>query len=269
MDPDDPLRFDAPDVNRLLSQAERAGRRTLIGFAAALAARGGGPATKAERLELARAFAATTAAADLLGRYRAVRLAERHRAADTFALDDGREWFALLSGLEAAPPNWSGAGQHETEWERFRREQEAERLKKEAEARTRQEAERAAKWSAEQRAKAEAEERRRNDPTDPFRVFEGMFGGRGGKFTWGFYDSWGPAGGTYYTPPPPKPPPPPPPPPSWAEVLGVPANADVTAIKAAYKRLALEHHPSRGGDTARMQAVNAAYDQAKRERGFQ
>lgn len=104
MDPDDPLRFDAPDVNRLLSQAERAGRRTLIGFAAALAARGGGPATKAERLELARAFAATTAAADLLGRYRAVRLAERHRAADTFALDDGREWFALLPGLPAWRP---------------------------------------------------------------------------------------------------------------------------------------------------------------------
>ncbi len=30
-------------------------------------------------------------------------------------------------------------------------------------------------------------------------------------------------------------------------------------VKAAYKKLAFEHHPDRGGDTAIMQAINAEY----------
>lgn len=30
-------------------------------------------------------------------------------------------------------------------------------------------------------------------------------------------------------------------------------------VKALYKKLALEHHPDRGGDTATMQAINAEY----------
>lgn len=34
------------------------------------------------------------------------------------------------------------------------------------------------------------------------------------------------------------------------------------ALKAAYKRLALENHPDRGGDTATMQEINAEYDAA-------
>lgn len=34
------------------------------------------------------------------------------------------------------------------------------------------------------------------------------------------------------------------------------------ALKAAYKRLALENHPDRGGDTAVMQEINAEYDAA-------
>ena len=33
-------------------------------------------------------------------------------------------------------------------------------------------------------------------------------------------------------------------------------------LKATYRRLALEHHPDRGGDTATMQAINAEYEQA-------
>lgn len=37
---------------------------------------------------------------------------------------------------------------------------------------------------------------------------------------------------------------------------------DLSALKAAYKRLALENHPDRGGDTATMQAINAEYDAA-------
>lgn len=34
------------------------------------------------------------------------------------------------------------------------------------------------------------------------------------------------------------------------------------ALKREYKRLALENHPDRGGDTATMQAINAEYDEA-------
>jgi hypothetical protein len=38
----------------------------------------------------------------------------------------------------------------------------------------------------------------------------------------------------------------------------------VADIKKEYKRLAFIHHPDRGGDTATMQALNAAYDKALR-----
>lgn len=54
----------------------------------------------------------------------------------------------------------------------------------------------------------------------------------------------------------------------WWEVLGVPAHAPTETVAAAYKRLALELHPSRGGDGARMAEVNAARDQFNRERGL-
>ena len=37
---------------------------------------------------------------------------------------------------------------------------------------------------------------------------------------------------------------------------------DLNALKAEYKRLALENHPDRGGDTAVMQEINAEYDAA-------
>lgn len=37
---------------------------------------------------------------------------------------------------------------------------------------------------------------------------------------------------------------------------------DLSALKAAYKRLALANHPDRGGDTATMQAINSEYDAA-------
>lgn len=37
---------------------------------------------------------------------------------------------------------------------------------------------------------------------------------------------------------------------------------DLTALKTEYKRLALENHPDRGGDTAVMQEINAEYDAA-------
>lgn len=38
--------------------------------------------------------------------------------------------------------------------------------------------------------------------------------------------------------------------------------SDILELKAAYRRLALENHPDRGGDTAIMQAINTEYETA-------
>lgn len=43
------------------------------------------------------------------------------------------------------------------------------------------------------------------------------------------------------------------------EVLGVHASATDLEIREAYRRLARQHHPDRGGDPARFAAVTAAY----------
>ncbi len=44
------------------------------------------------------------------------------------------------------------------------------------------------------------------------------------------------------------------------ETLGVAPIADAAVIKAAYRRLAMLHHPDRGGNKEAMQAVQDAYD---------
>ncbi|MAT65969.1 MAG: molecular chaperone DnaJ [Gammaproteobacteria bacterium] len=41
-------------------------------------------------------------------------------------------------------------------------------------------------------------------------------------------------------------------------VLELDAGADATAIRDQYRRLAMRHHPDRGGDTATLQAINEA-----------
>lgn len=46
------------------------------------------------------------------------------------------------------------------------------------------------------------------------------------------------------------------------DVLGVARGASVTELRAARKRLALEHHPDLGGDSRSMQEVNAAFEAA-------
>lgn len=46
---------------------------------------------------------------------------------------------------------------------------------------------------------------------------------------------------------------------NYYDVLGVPPEADAAEIRAAYRSLALQHHPDRGGDPAHMQELNAAY----------
>ncbi len=52
----------------------------------------------------------------------------------------------------------------------------------------------------------------------------------------------------------------------WWHVLGVDQLADEGAIKIAYRRLAEQHHPDKGGDHAVMSRLNAAYDEALEDR---
>jgi hypothetical protein len=47
----------------------------------------------------------------------------------------------------------------------------------------------------------------------------------------------------------------------WS-VLGLPATATVEQVKHRYRKLALEHHPDRGGDNAVFEPILAAYKQA-------
>lgn len=42
--------------------------------------------------------------------------------------------------------------------------------------------------------------------------------------------------------------------------LGVPRTASADEIKRAFRKLASQHHPDKGGDTAKFQAIQSAYD---------
>lgn len=56
----------------------------------------------------------------------------------------------------------------------------------------------------------------------------------------------------------------------YYEVLGVAKGASADEIKKAFRRLAIEHHPDRGGDEAKFKEINEAYeilkDEGKRKR---
>jgi curved DNA-binding protein len=47
---------------------------------------------------------------------------------------------------------------------------------------------------------------------------------------------------------------------NYYEALGVATDASSEEIKKAYRKLASQHHPDRGGDTAKFQEIQAAYD---------
>lgn len=49
------------------------------------------------------------------------------------------------------------------------------------------------------------------------------------------------------------------------EILGIPRNADLEAIKRAYRELALKHHPDRGGDARKFVEIRKAYEAMLRD----
>jgi curved DNA-binding protein len=46
----------------------------------------------------------------------------------------------------------------------------------------------------------------------------------------------------------------------YYSILGLQKNADQDEIKKAYRRMAAQHHPDRGGDTQKFQEIQAAYE---------
>lgn len=55
--------------------------------------------------------------------------------------------------------------------------------------------------------------------------------------------------------------------PSWWNVLGVQPNASRDVVQAAFRALARQHHPDRGGDVGAMAAINRAWEQAQAAMG--
>lgn len=47
---------------------------------------------------------------------------------------------------------------------------------------------------------------------------------------------------------------------NYYDILGVPQQASQQEIKSAYRKLAMEHHPDRGGDESHFQKISQAYE---------
>lgn len=52
--------------------------------------------------------------------------------------------------------------------------------------------------------------------------------------------------------------------PAWCAVLGLPATASKQEIKSTYRKLAMKHHPDKGGNAATFQKITKAYEEATR-----
>lgn len=48
------------------------------------------------------------------------------------------------------------------------------------------------------------------------------------------------------------------------DVLGVALDATLEEIRTAFRRLAMKHHPDRGGDPETFQKIQAAYEKLKK-----
>lgn len=124
--------------------------------------------------------------------------------------------------------------------------------------RQKQEYERRKQYDARQR---EAEDRRNREQAEAFhrtyeRRFRDAFFGRDFRWGAGFEDfEWGQQSRS--------------PPPSsrkpWWIVLGVKESDPMPIVKKAYRRLAMKHHPDRGGKKEDFQEVEAAYREAERK----
>ena len=47
---------------------------------------------------------------------------------------------------------------------------------------------------------------------------------------------------------------------NYYDVLGVPTDASEADIKKAFRKLASQHHPDKGGDTDKFQQIQEAYE---------
>ena len=46
----------------------------------------------------------------------------------------------------------------------------------------------------------------------------------------------------------------------YYKILGLEPRANIDAVKKAYKKLAIEHHPDKGGDQKKFQEISNAYN---------
>ena len=53
----------------------------------------------------------------------------------------------------------------------------------------------------------------------------------------------------------------------WRSTLGLGDDCTLEDVKAAFRELARQHHPDRGGDPKTMQRINAAREAAEQELG--
>jgi hypothetical protein len=178
----------------------------------------------------------------------------------------GEELRRRKRGEKAEPPGWKSPFEDRADkYERGRQEYEERR-------RAERERERRAQEEFANRARAEREQRQRDQEEVLRRFQEAMRGARGFRFEDFAGFSFGFGGGRqraedesfdwgqHARRPPPKQPAGRP----WHVVLGCEETATKPQIIKAYRRLAMKHHPDRGGKKEAFQEVQAAYEEVKK-----